>query len=410
MFFIPTLGDPNLFNDTLQISNSNENNSWTKQWNVLGMDFATSVAIDSFDDIYVLGSTDSNGNSATPFLSKFSKSGDLLWQKFLISADGNSTKTVYNIVKVDAADNLFIAGLIVNYTDAKQTLIISKYNSTGDLLWNKTIGKSIADGINDMDVDLFGNVYIVGINRFLKFNNTGTLMWNYTVEGVSTVSSIFENKIYVAGATYIEKAFLRQYNSSGFNLWNYNWTRASVVKDLTVDPEGSIFIADGNLILKVNSTGIPLWNCTLPGYNYLNDAVVFTNSTDEIYIATNRAIHCIDNSFFWQGGSCTRVYLSKINSSGVLLWDKICTGCCNSRCSDAAIDSQGNIYITGTLIYNFGSDEYLWDAILIKNPKEFVGLCIEIYYDLIFLILTTIAIIGIIFIIFFIRKRRGFKS
>ena len=139
----------NLFNDTLQISNGDEINSWNKQWNILGRDYATSLAIDSFEDIYVLGSAYSVGNGNTPFLSKLSKSGDLLWQKFFITNNDNSSEMYYNIIKTDGDDNLFIAGFMVNYSETLLfRSIIFKYNSTGYLIWNKTIGKSNSTSSN----------------------------------------------------------------------------------------------------------------------------------------------------------------------------------------------------------------------------------------------------------------------
>jgi hypothetical protein len=412
IFFIP-LGNILLKNQISphyypQTSNNGVNDSWTKRWSILGSDIATSVSIDSYDNIYVVGVTSHSFQMGyTPFLSKFNKSGDILWQKLLWSNQNNSIDTYYQKIKNDKDNNLFIGGFVFNKTDATQSIILSKYNSTGDLLWNKTLGKSYIAEINDMDIDSHGNIYIVGINLLFKINNSGSLIWNRTIEGVNTVSSMIENQVYVAGTLeYSEKGFLKLYNSSGFNIWNYSWDCVSVDKAITVDSEGSILIADGRVIKKLNSTGFPLWNCSLTSSPFSHQYII-VNSVNDVYVAASREIPCYDNSFFI--GSfciCTGIYLSKLNSSGTLLWDRKLTGCSDVQCYDACIDLTGNVYITGALISEVGCDTAVWDAILMKNPKENVGQCIVIYYDLILLISIHTAIVVTIVLIWVLRKRK----
>ncbi|MFX1233663.1 MAG: hypothetical protein ACFFBY_03800, partial [Promethearchaeota archaeon] len=110
-------------------------------------------------------------------------------------------------------------------------------------------------------------------------------------------------------------------------------------------------------------------------------------------------------------GWASAIYLEKVNSSGDFMWEKRCTGCVFASCSDIAIDSVGNIYLSGYVLFELGSMKPLSDAILMKNPKTFEGLCIPIYYNLIILITVLLALnVLIVVSVFLIRYKRKKKK
>lgn len=399
-----------------QISISGENDSWTKRWSILEVDWASSIAVDSIDNIYVLGGTKATQSQERyNFLSKFNRSGDLLWQKLLC----NNVSCNYHTIKINSENDIFLVG---NLNDnQKEYIILSKYDNMGKQLWNKTWGGYDWLMSYDMEVDSFSNIYIVGsieVNEsnhldtyLIKLNNAGTILWNQTwgeesyIDEYYTIAADVEDNIFIAG-TFSERAILLSYNSSGYLEWNYSWNFPYYEQDILVDSDGYILIADGISLKKINSTGNLLWNYSLPEFSVINNKLIIDNIND-IYIAENRRIKCYDNSYFLESMCiCTTIYLEKINSSGSKLWERRCTGCADVSCSDIALDSIGNIYITGELKGEFGCTNLVHDAILMKNPKAFVGECVEIYYDLLFVILTPIILVGLIFLIIFIRKRK----
>ncbi len=407
----------NLSRISPESSNTEGNDSWTKTWSILGSDWASSVAIDSSDNIYVLGGTrNAQTGLENSFITKFNQMGDLLWQNLLDYNESNSI--VYHTIKIDKNNNLFLVGNFEDKNDGKDYIILSKFNNSGDPLWNKVLGGYEWLISYDMAIDLLGNVYIVGsieinpLNHLdtyiVKLNNSGHRVWNYTLGWLDSdeyfaVTTHADNKIYTAG-TINDKAIILSYNSSGHQDWNYTWNLPYYEQDIAVDSDGFILIADGANLIKINSTGSSIWNYSLPEYSVFNTKVITDNNND-IYLTENRFIKCIDNSFFLVSMCiCTAIYLEKLNSSGGLLWQRRCTGCADVYFSDVEIDPTGNIYITGGFKGDFGCIIPDHNALLMKNPKSFVGECVEIYYDLIFLIPTPIFIVGIIFVVIIIRK------
>lgn len=413
----------NLSNNSLESSNSEGNDSWTKTWSILGIDWASSIAIDSSDNIYVLGGT-RNGQTglASSFIRKFNPMGDFIWEKLLDYNESNSI--IYHTIEIDNDNNLFLLGNFENRNNWKDYIILSKFNNSGDFLWNKVLGGYDCFTSNDMAIDLFGNIYLVGsvkinplngLDTYIaKFNSSGYILWNYTLGGLDfdeyfIVTTYADNKVYVAGMIN-DNALILSYNSSGHQYWNYTLSFPYYEQDIAVDSDGYILCADGTNLIKINSTGSPIWNYSLPEYSVFNTKIII-DATNDIYLSENRYIKCMDNSFFLESGCiCTVIYLEKINSSGSLLWQRRCTGCADVSCSDIAIDSTNNIYIAGGFKGEFGCIIADHNALLMKNPKAFVGECIEIYYDLIFLFGTPIAIVVIIIVIIVIRKFINAKS
>lgn len=400
-------------------SDSEEIDSWTKRWNMLGMESIGSISIDPYDDLLFLGiTTNTKTDEYHNFLIKMDKSGDIIWQKWL---NNNNFSVRYAYMKIDEYNNIYILGSYKpeNWLDY---FILSKFDSSGNYLWNKTWGGYSSFWAYDMEIDPLGNIYIVGsiiangLDMYLvKLNQSGFILWDRILGGKHcdefySVSISNENEIYVAGVLndqdYNEIGLLQQYTSSGFNNWNYTWNTPSQEQDIAIDSTGSIIIADGISIKKINSSGILIWNTTLIKSFAITEFVGIDTNND-IYIAVSRNIPCIDNSFFAVSSCiCTAIYLSKINSSGSLLWDQRCTGCIDAHCNDMAIDTTGNVYISGTIVSEDGCGNTVWDALIMKNPKKFEGVCIEIYYDLILIISIPIAIVVIIVLIRILRKRK----
>jgi hypothetical protein len=410
----------NLLINSVESSNTEGNDSWTKTWGILGFEWISSVSIDSSDNIYVLGGTENlQTGIRNNFLTKFNLMGDVIWQKLLDYNESNSQ--VYHTIKIDKDNNLFLVGNIRNKTNWKDYIVLSKFNNSGELLWNKVWGGSEYFVSNNMAVDLLGNVYIVGLveinssddldTYLVKLNNTGHILWNQTLGSLDydvyyAVSTHGENNVYVAG-TINNKAIILSYNSSGHYDWNYTWSFPYHEQDIAVDFDGNILTTDGVNLIKINSTGILIWNYSLPAYSVFRTSLI-VDTSNNIYLGENRDIKCIDNFFFTESGCiCTAIYLEKINSSGSFIWERRCTGCADVSCSDIEIDSKANIYIVGGYKGELGCLVSNHDALLMKNPVPILGECIEIYYDLIFLFITPISIIGIIIIIRLIRKRRS---
>lgn len=394
-----------------------ESDSWTKRWNILGEDWANGIVIDSFNNIFLLGWTENRDTKESyNFLAKVNNSGNLVW---LNSLENYNSSWFYHTIKIDEDNNIYLAGNLE--IQEAQYMILSKYDNEGKQIWNKTWGGYIRYGGYDMDIDSGGNIYIVGsilLNQsyyrdmyLVKLNNAGVILWNHTwaTEEYDTFNAVaidFNDNVYVAGYFFPDSKLIKL-NSSGYCQWNYTWNNYHHDYSLAIDSANNILLADETVLQKLDSNGTILWNYSLPE-RIIFEPKLITNTFNDIFLVENRGIKCLDNSFFLETACiCMAIYLEKLSSSGNFLWEKRCTGCGDATRSDIAIDSLGNVYISGTLRSEFGCINPNNDAILMKNPTAFKGICIEVYYDLLILIITPQVLIGLIVLIILIRRRKS---
>jgi hypothetical protein len=106
------------------------------------------------------------------YLSKFDSNGNLQFVKQI----GSGGYTDISRMETDASDNIYLAGFLSGTADfdpspGTYTLSASgstnryfaKYNSTGDLIFAKTIGATGLFSINDLKVDNQGNIILAGL-------------------------------------------------------------------------------------------------------------------------------------------------------------------------------------------------------------------------------------------------------
>jgi len=391
--------------------NSNEE-SWTRRWP--NIKYASDIVIDSQNNIYVLGLTyDHIG------LLKFNRTGDLIGD--IIWDLGNPVDGL--AIVLDEGDNLYIAGTI---DDDLSDAFIMKCDSEGNLLWNHTWGGTYNERCRGLVIDSFNNSYIIGdtdsfgegwrdTDIFItKFNSSGSKLWNITWapsttwEHFNAVTIDRANNLYILGDLfyYPYKQFIVKLNSSGTELWNITISRYTSYQDIAMDSEDNIIFANERHLIKLNSSGDIIWTHNISKSNH--GLKVAIDSNDNIFIVENRHIQCLDYIYFDQNLPCfcTAIYLDKYDNFGNLIWKKRCTGCSGIFFGGITLDALDNIYICGTIHITSLGDCSLgyYNIILMKNPKNFSGLCLSIPYDLIIVI---VSIIGIcIFILFRSRKKR----
>ena len=211
---------------------------WNQQLGFSGAE-STGVATDSNGDIYISGSIQGNpGNGA--FLAKYDSQGTLLWNQQL----GTSGSEVSAGLTTDINNNIYLSGV----TDGEDgDASITKYDSQGNLLWTRQLGTSEYDYSQDVATDNSGNIYIsggtngsldgsnAGVNDawVAKYDSEGNLLWNRQIgtssadssEGVATDS---DGNVYLSGSTQGtlgeanlggNDAWVAKYDSEGNLLW-----------------------------------------------------------------------------------------------------------------------------------------------------------------------------------------------
>jgi len=152
--------------------NSSGTELWNRTWGGSWEDESNGVAVDSFDNIYIVGSSWSGGvGDLDIVLVKYNSSGTELWYR----GCGNIFWDEGYGVAVDSSDNVYLVGTIEIYEDhpvgLSNNMALVKYDSSGTELWCKTeaeyyVGYGVA-------VDSSDNMYIVIFNRLVKYHSSG---------------------------------------------------------------------------------------------------------------------------------------------------------------------------------------------------------------------------------------------
>lgn len=222
-----------------------------------GGNLALGVSTDSNADIYITGYyyssaitfdsiTLTNSGPSNGFIAKYNESGSILWAK---NINGTNVEKAYS-VSIDTNDDVFVTGsyysseIIFEGVDTimnagHQNGFIVKYNSSGDVLWARSVGGSEYDESLSVTTDIYNNAYITGLNT-------------------SPAMAFDTDTLYNVG---IGNVFIAKYNSSGSVGWLKNTTSngSNSSNVITVNHLGEIFIGG----LFEGSPAIDIGNTTL---------------------------------------------------------------------------------------------------------------------------------------------------
>lgn len=262
----------------------------TFQWAGPGNDVPRGIAVDSFDNVYITGYTDSYGaGQFDVFLLKFRPYDN----EFLFSKTWGGPQNDYGFgVAVDGFDNVYVTGATNSYGAAQSSYgatasdaFLLKYDSSGNLLFQKTWGGPQNDYGNGVAVDSAGNIYVAGTtnsfgtksgvpNAFLlKYDSGGRLLFNqFWEEGQSsygtgvTVDAV--GNVYLTGYAYglgtnlgVPKAFLLKYDPSGNLLLRRAWggNRGDYGYGVVVDFQGNIYETGYTFSFGPNAQGVNIF-------------------------------------------------------------------------------------------------------------------------------------------------------
>lgn len=210
---------------------------------------ATSVAVDSPGNLYVLGATDSTSFpvtsgvlSTTPasgFLSKFDPTGTLIFSTYFTGFTATSSRLV-----VDSSGNIYIGGPAVAglpipsgshpFQSATEFLGILKLNSTGSAVLAGTyLGGSggvgpTPDQFGAIAIDSNNNVYVTGSTSSLDFPTQNPLQAVLGSSGANAFVTKFDPTL----STLVYSTYLGQASSVGSAA-------------ITVDTSGNAYVVGG---------------------------------------------------------------------------------------------------------------------------------------------------------------------
>ena len=297
---------------------SSGNFVWAKGLGGTSPGEGNSIAVDSSGNVYTTGYfqgtvdfdpgageanlTSAGGNEV--FVSKLDSSGNFVWAKGL----GGTGADVGRSIALDSSRNVYTTGFFFGTADfdpgagttanltapigGSAEVFVSKLDSSGNFVWAKGLGGTIADTGRSIAVDSSGNVYTTG-------NFQGTADFD-PGSGTTNLSSPGGNDIFVS-----------KLDSSGNFVWakRLGGTGADEGFSIALDSSGNVY-----------TTG------------YFQGTVDFDPGA-----GTTNLISA--------GGA--EVFVSKLDSSGNFVWAKRLGGTSTDEGNSIAVDSSGNVYTTG---------------------------------------------------------------
>lgn len=318
---------------------------WAKKIGGNSFDCAYSLAIDSLNNIivsgYFLGTADFDTGAGvytlTPknsfwgdiFISKLNNNGDLIWVKAFGGANSDDGCSI----ALDSLGNIYATGSFKGTVDFNpdssfvnistnppfySDLFVLKLDSSGNLVWVKSMGGPGNDVGSSICNDKNGNIVISGtFYGTVDFDPDSALSYNLSSHG--------------AGDAYIAKL-----GGNGNLIWaeSIGGSDAQSALSLTIDSKDNIY-----------SSGI--------FFSYLHFKL---DSSFSDSINTNGLMD---------------IFISKIDSDGKFKWVKSIGGTDNDMVNIHSIthDSKNNIYLTG----NFNSTSINLGPFVINSPTNTQG-------------------------------------
>ncbi len=356
---------------------------------------AHSIVIDSNYNVYLTGySTSKNilikgvsysrtDESYSGFVIKFNQKGDVLWFNWL---NGANSDIGYSMA-IDSLNNIYISGVSnspsilggpVNTSNSTAGFLI-KMNSNGFLIWQKWIDGINFDNSFSITVDSLNNIYVGGnsTSKSIKVNTTEYSRNNETLSVYLIKLDTNGNDLWGTWITGEDKIYIKNIICDIYNYLYIIGTSSSTV--ITID--GTAYNRTNkadvstSYLFKMNTDNMHNveWFKWVKGDKDVSMFALTTDNANNLYItgSTNSAYLTIDDQVYENMSSNLNGFLIKLNTFGEIDWSRWLFTNDNSDnnptvyISDIIIDKNYNLYITG---YTNATDvEFNDDTIVSKS-------------------------------------------
>ena len=283
------------------------------QWSInQGESTPHAIAIDSLDNIYVVGSVFDSATKYDFYLAKFNSSGDYQWHRVW----GGMEVDTLNAIVIDSSDTIYVAGYSESYSDGGDAdFYVAKYNSVGVRLRTFLWGGAGYEACFDIALDSLNNIFIAGITTsygagdsdvcLLKLSNSWNFEWYRTWGGIKTdsgnsIAIDSMDNIYLGGSSgtfgLLVDMVLLKYDMHGNLEWDVKWhliSRSNIAYDVALDSYDNVYLA-GDLanmgtmvLLKFNKFGTKQWHMTWDDLDDTLCSTILLDSANNIYLAGN---------------------------------------------------------------------------------------------------------------------------
>ncbi len=293
--------------------------------------------------------------------------------------DGQGGNDKGNSIVVDSFGNTYVTGTFEGKVDfdpsasfanlksrGDRDIFIAKYDQSGNYIWVKRIGGTDEDQVNTIKIDIYGDIVI-----------TGYFLGTSDFDPSSATANLTSNPTY--------DSYLAKYDDTGSYIWAKMIGGAGVNKsaDLAIDGSGNIYLTgyflnpcdfdpsnnveqitnNGNtdaFIAKYDVSGNYLWAKNMGGFNFDAARAIELDANNNIYITgTFQGTADFDPSSsnaYHTEIDFLDIFIAKYDESGNYIWSKAIGGNEEEVSSTLAIDSDGNVFISGYFRGNIDFD------------------------------------------------------
>jgi hypothetical protein len=283
------------------------------------------------------------------FVAKYAPDNSLLWVRAL-GGDAVPEQDINSIITeagrslaVDHQGNVFVTGEFWGHGQFGGTELVSagsadgflaKLNADGTFAWAKNWGTSGGEAVRGVDVDAQGNVYVINNSTndsVQKFNTAGQSLWIKSIP--NNVTDIAVNP---AGAVSVVGSFTGK----------VDFDPGPKTKYVTAGTNSAAYV------LNLDTNGNFRWVTPFMGSGTAHSPTVEVDGSGNVY-AAGKYYGSIDFDPTWRvstlsSGSAGGSYITKLSSSGSLVWARGLVGGSVGGVYGLAVDATGNVYATGT--------------------------------------------------------------
>ena len=333
------------------------NELWVARFDAAGTtDTAYALVVDDSGNVYVTGTARyTSPTSQTRYATvKYNSAGEQQWVADY-GGDGSSDHSA-RAIGFDSGGNVIVSG----------TTATIKYNTAGAVQW---VTPFVENQAFWLATDSLGNTYTTG-GGTVKLDSSGTIVWSDPFSGRAIAVDV-DDDIYVAG--FVKGDTSEDINNNDFKTVKFGpdgtalWTMQhdgeghwDVPRSMALYLDG----ADGKTYVIV--TGISESDLTLNDYETVKHAALdgaeqwsakfdgFASSRATVEdLAIDSSGNVYVTGYYTSSGSSTSYATVKYDPDGLELWvnsyDSDPAGRGTNRAQAIAVDAEGNVYVTGTV-------------------------------------------------------------